>query len=88
MLHRLHEAVSEQKEAVDDEETLTHLQTDSQRQTFLLDHLVGVLVRDLEGTSHVPRNVDHGHDRLHFLHLVPLEALQSELILVGCKDNK
>lgn len=63
----------------------THLnaQTD-----ISLDHLVGILVADLNGASHIPGNVDHGDDRLNLLHLVPLESLQGELILVRWGSKK
>lgn len=69
----------------------TRTSTDIRTQRdILLDHLVGVLVADLDGASHIPGDVNHGHDRLHLLHLVPLEALQGELILVrwGSKNTQ
>lgn len=28
----------------------------------LLDHLEGILISDLDGTCHVPGNVDHGNN--------------------------
>lgn len=58
------------------------------RTSVLLDQFEGILVRDLDGASHVPGNVDHGNNRLHFLHHVPLEAFQGELILISCKKKK
>lgn len=48
-----------------------------------LDHLVEVGVADLDGASDVPGDMDHGHDGLDVLHLVPLIALQCQLVLVG-----
>lgn len=54
----------------------------------LLDQLEGILVRDLDGSSNIPRHVDHRNNRLDFLHLVPLEALQGELILVSWKTRQ
>lgn len=92
VLDGLHQAVSDGKQTVRDVKslTLTHPQicTHAQRD-ILLDHLVGVLVADLDGASHIPGDMNHGDDRLHLLHLVPLEALQGELILVrwGSKNH-
>lgn len=87
MLHGLQQAVSG-----DEMETNTlkspsfnspslYVRTLSQH---LLDHFVGVGVGDLEGSGHVPGHMDHGNNRFDLLHFVPLEPLQSQLILVPC----
>lgn len=56
--------------------------------SVLLDQFEGILIRDFDGASHVPGNMDHGNNRLYFLHHVPLEALQGELILVSCTKQQ
>lgn len=50
----------------------------------LLNHLVGVWVSDLQRAGNVPGHVDHGDDGFHLLHLVPLEPLQGQLVLISC----
>lgn len=49
-----------------------------------LNHLVGVWVSNLQCAGNVPGDVDHGDDRFHLLHLVPLEPLQGQLVLISC----
>lgn len=49
-----------------------------------LNHLVGVWVSDLQRAGNVPGDVDHGDDGFHLLHLVPLEPLQGQLVLISC----
>lgn len=68
--------------------TLTHAHTGTieDKGGISLDHLVGVLVGDLDGPRHIPRHVDHGDDGLDLLHLVPLIALQRELVLISWEE--
>lgn len=49
-----------------------------------LDHLEQIGVADFDGASHVPGHVNHGHNGLDVLHLVPLVSFQGQLVLIGC----
>ncbi len=64
VLDGLHQAVSEGHRGAERdrcEQIWTHTNRCAKRNN-LLDHLVGILVTDLNGASHVPGNVDHGND--------------------------
>lgn len=53
-----------------------------------LDHFVGVWVSDLQRAGNVPGDMDHRDDGFHLLHLVPLEPLQGQLVLISCTIPK
>jgi hypothetical protein len=53
-----------------------------------LDHLEQVRIADLDRSSDVPGHMNHGHNGLDVLHLVPLISLQGQLVLIGCRPEE
>ena len=61
---------------------LGHLDVLEGAQQAVLDQLKVLGLRDADVASDVPGQVDHGHDGLVLLQLVPLIALYGHLVLV------
>ena len=61
---------------------LGHLDVLERAQQAILDQLKVSGLRDADVAGDVPRQVDHGHDGLVLLQLVPLVALDGRLVLV------
>ena len=61
---------------------LGHLDVLERAQQAVLDELEVPGLRDADVAGDVPRQVDHGHDGLVLLQLVPLVALDGRLVLV------
>lgn len=54
---------------------------------YSLNHLISVGVCNFNRVGHIPGNVNHGHDGLDLLHLIPFKPFQSQLVLVCLKHN-
>lgn len=55
---------------------------------YSLNHLVNSGVCNFHRAGDIPGNMNHGHNGLDLLHLIPFKSFQSQLVLVCLKHNK